>query len=139
MFELIKKFEGFAEHAYECPAGVVTIGYGTTFYPDGTLVKMGDTITQKQAEDCLMWYCTNRIKLPRGMFTENQKEALYSVIYNIGQGAFDKSNCKKAIEAENWKLAYKEWNWVKANGKVLNGLIKRRQAEKELFFEGLNI
>lgn len=137
MFELIKKYEGCKLEAYQCPAGVWTIGYGTTFYPDGKKVKEGDVCTKEDAENYLTWYCTTQIKLPKGVFVYNQKEALYSLIYNIGQNAFDKSKCKKAIEAEDWKTAYKNWDWISAGGKVLKGLVNRRNDEKELFFKGL--
>lgn len=137
MFELIKKWEGLSLKAYKCPAGVWTIGYGTTFYPDGSKVKEGDTCTKEEADGLLLWYCTTKIKLPKNIYIYNQKEALYSLIYNIGQSAFDKSKCKKAIEAQDWKTAYKEWNWTTANGKVLPGLVNRRNEEKELFFENL--
>ena len=138
MFDLIKFFEGLRLEAYKCPAGKWTIGYGTTLYPDGTPVKEGDKITKEQADSYLEWYCANCIELPKGVqFTHDQKTALYSLIYNIGQSAFDKSVCKKAIENMDWTTAYKNWDWIRANGKVLKGLIARRQAERELFFEGL--
>lgn len=137
MFELIKKWEGCKLKAYKCPAGILTIGYGTTFYPDGTKVKEGDTCTKEEADGLLLWYCTTKIKLPKGTFTDNQKEALWSLIYNIGQTAFDKSICKKAIESQDWQTAYDNWNWNKAGGKVLKGLINRRREERLLFFDGL--
>lgn len=137
VMSLIKLYEGCKLEAYRCPAGVFTIGWGLTFYPDGSRVKKGDKITQEQADNLLQWYCVMHIKLPKGQFTTNQKTALYSLIYNIGQFAFDKSACKRAIERQDWKTAYKEWNWTKANGKELKGLVNRRNSEKTLFFEGL--
>lgn len=137
MFELIKKYEGCELKAYKCPAGVWTIGWGTTFYPDDSKVKEGDTITQEVADGLLLWYCTTKIKLPGNIYLHNQKEALYSLIYNIGQTAFDRSKCKKAILAEDWKTAYKEWDWETACGKKLKGLVNRRADERKLFFRGL--
>lgn len=137
MFELIKKYEGCRLKAYKCPAGVWTIGWGTTVYPDGSKVKEGDTCTQEVADGLLLWYCTTKIKLPKEIYLYNQKEALYSLIYNIGQGAFDRSKCKKAIEARDWKTAYLEWDWDSVGGKKLAGLVKRRADEKALFFKGL--
>ena len=134
---LITKYEGFRENAYKCPAGVWTIGYGTTFYPDGSKVKEGDKITEAKALELVNWYCDAYIFLPSGDFNDNQKEALYSLIYNIGQRAFNSSKCRRAIEAKDWKTAYENWNWVSANGKVLKGLVRRRDEEKKLFFEGL--
>lgn len=137
LFWLIKRYEGCRLDAYLCPAGVPTIGWGSTFYPDGSKVKLGDKITQQVADDLLMWYCITQIKLPCRVFSCNQKAALYSLIYNIGQGAFDRSKCRKAIEAENWSEAYANWNWTKAGGKELPGLVRRRNEEKAIFFEGL--
>lgn len=137
MLELIKKYESCKLEAYLCPAGIPTIGWGNTFYENGFKVKLGDKISQARADAMLAWYVDTKIKLPEGKWSANQKEALYSLIYNIGQGAFDKSQCKKYILAKDWENAYKNWWWVKANGKVLNGLCKRRQEERNLFFEGL--
>ena len=133
---LIKKYEGCRLEAYRCPAGLWTIGWGSTFYVSGQKVKQGDKITQEDADSLLMWYCSH-IKLPNIQLTTNQKIALYSLIYNIGQAAFDKSKCKKAIEEHDWRTAYKEWTWTTAKGVELKGLVKRRNDEKELFFEGL--
>lgn len=140
MFELIKKWEGCKLKAYPDPATggePYTIGYGTTFYPDGSKVKEGDTCTKEEADGLLLWYCTTKIKLPKGTFTQNQKEALYSLLYNINCVAFHKSKCCRAIENQDWEVAFKEWNWDKAGGKVLKGLINRRREERALFFDGL--
>lgn len=133
MYDLIKKYEGCRLNAYKCPAGVATIGYGTTIYPSGKPVKMGDKITKEEAESLLAWYVKEKIKLPAGL-AKNQQEALYSLIYNIGQGAFDKSGLKKAIIAKDWKAVYKNWDWVTAGGQFLKGLAKRRAEELLLFF-----
>lgn len=135
--DLIKDSEGFREEAYKCPAGKWTIGYGSTFYQDKTPVKEGDTITRDKAEELLYWYCNTQVKYPNAKLSDNQKSALCSLIYNIGQSAFDKSKCKKAIERSDWQTAYNEWDWIRANGKLMPGLVIRRQKEKRLFFEGL--
>lgn len=135
MYELIKEFEGLRTEAYLCPAGQWTIGYGSTTYPDGRSVKPGDKITPEQAEEMLTYYCEHKIKYPRGDFLSVQREALCSLIYNIGQGNFDRSTLKKCIEREDWDSAHREWmRWTRANGKVLPGLVKRREAECKLFF-----
>lgn len=133
MYELIKKYEGCRLNAYLCPAGVWTIGYGTTIYPSGQPVKKGDRCTQAEAESMLADYIKTKIKLPAGL-TKNQQEALTSLIYNIGQGAFDKSSLKKAIIAKDWKAVYKNWDWVTGGGVFLKGLAKRRAEELMLFF-----
>lgn len=136
---LIEKYEGYKAEPYLCPAGKATIGFGTTFYEDGTPVKLSDKpISIARARELVKWYCENKIQYPRDDINENQKSALCSLIYNIGQGAFNRSKCKKAIEAGDWQTAYKEWDWVTANGRIMPGLVLRRQEEKRLFFEGIN-
>lgn len=138
MYELIKEFEGFRSEAYKCPAGQWTIGYGSTIYEDGTKVKEGDTINERDAERLVEHYCRNRIKLPKGMWSVRQEDALCSLIYNIGQGAFDRSRLKKALEEQDWFTAYHNWDWIRANGRVLNGLVRRRSKEREQFFKDVN-
>lgn len=135
--DLIKDSEGFREEAYKCPAGKWTIGYGSTFYQDKSPVQEGDTITRDKAEELLNWYCDTQIKYPRNDLNDDQKAALCSLIYNIGQGAFDKSKCRKAIVNSDWQEAHRQWDWITANGKILPGLVIRRQKEKNLFFKGL--
>ena len=134
MFDIIKEFEGFREKAYQCSAGVWTIGYGSTLYEDGTKVKEGDVVTKDQAERMLEYHCKHRIQLPKGNWTERQEQALYSLIYNIGQSSFNRSKLKRALEKGDWYEANQQWTWYKADGKILPGLVRRRAKEKELFF-----
>lgn len=133
MSELIKKYEGCKLTAYKCAAGVWTIGWGSTFYQDGRPVKQGDKITQDEADKLLDWYVKTKIKVPVGL-NKTQTEAVQSLIYNIGQGAFDKSTLKKAIEAKDWKAVFNNWNWITGGGQFLKGLAKRRAEELMLFF-----
>ena len=135
---LIEKFEGFNSIPYICPAGKPTIGLGSTFYEDGTPVKMTDKpITKERARELVRWYCETQIKYPRKDLNDDQKSAICSLIFNIGQSAFDRSKCKKAIVAGDWAEAHRQWDWITANGRVLPGLVIRRQKEKQLFFKGL--
>ena len=83
---LIEKFEGFSEKPYICPAGKATIGIGSTFYEDGTPVKMTDKpITKERARELVQWYCENKIKYPRNDLNNDQKAAVCSLVYNIGR------------------------------------------------------
>ena len=122
--------------AYKCSAGVWTIGYGTTIYPNGQKVKQGDKITTKQAEEYLLYYINNNITLPDGL-NESQQAALASLIYNVGQGAFNKSNLKQAVLAMDYQKIIQNWDWVKAAGKPLKGLAKRRAEELYYFFKDM--
>lgn len=136
MTNLIKKYESFSPKAYRCPAGVVTIGYGSTKWADGSPIKMGQTITEEKADALLNDYLIKHVrpKIADLNLTPNQQDALESLLYNIGWIAFAKSKCYKAIKAKDWATALKNWDWYSGGGKVLNGLIKRRAEEIGLFF-----
>lgn len=133
---LIKKYEGLKLTAYKCPAGVWTIGYGTTIYPNGQKVKKGDKITAAQAEIYLLDYINKNITLPDGL-NESQQAAVASLIYNIGQGAFNRSRLKQAILAMDYAKIIQNWDWVTGAGKPLKGLAKRRAEELYYFFKDM--
>ena len=133
---LIRKFEGCRLKAYQCPAGVWTIGYGWTHG-----VKPGDHWTQAHAEEMLIKgldQYENAVQSAIGMHktTANQFSAFVSICYNIGVGNFVKSSMLRHHKAGDYEKAADAFLlWNKAGGKVLNGLIKRRQAERLLYLE----
>lgn len=139
MTDLIKKYEGFSAKAYKCPAGVWTLGIGSTKHPDGRPIKPSDTITREKAEAYLNDYLNKAVrpKIAELRLTQNQQAALESLIYNIGWTAFSRSKCYAAIKSKDWGTAFKQWDWITASGKVLPGLIKRRAEEMNLFFGGI--
>ncbi len=130
---LIKKFEGCKLEAYQCAAGVWTIGYGST-----KDVKEGDTLTQKEADNLLLHemqeyegYIKELVKIP---LKQNQFDALVSWVFNLGPANLKASTMLKFLNAGDYHLIpsqIKRWN--KANGKVLEGLIRRREAEALMF------
>jgi lysozyme len=136
--ELIKEFEGFRSQAYLCPAKVATIGYGSTFYPDGKKVKLGDRITAQEAEKLLMTTIqtfadgvSKAIKIP---LTSNQFSALVSLCFNIGIGAFHSSTLVRVLNQGNYSEAANQFlRWNRGGGKVLAGLTRRRNRERNLF------
>lgn len=134
--ELIKKYEGFRAQAYKCPAGLWTVGYGTTVYPDGTPVKKGDAVTKAKAEAYLVDYLNKKVRpyLKGLKLKPGQQAAIESIVYNVGSGFF-RSKCFAAIKEKDWGTVYNNWDWIKAGGKVLPGLIKRRAEELALFFK----
>jgi len=133
--ELIKRFEGCSLVAYKCPAGIFTIGAGHT----GD-VKEGDQITQHQADVIL-----TEIDLPKfeeGVerlckdvgLSDNEFSALVSFAFNVGLEALAKSTLLKKLRLGQRRGAADELlRWNKAGGKVLAGLMKRREAERALF------
>ena len=138
--DLIKKFEGFKDKAYFCPANRLTIGYGSTFWMDGSRVKLGQTITKEDAEKLIMFELSlNEEFIPKNV-NQNQADAIYSFIYNIGSGAFRRSTLKKLIDADpndpNIRGEFNKWVYCKQNGQnvKLPGLIKRRASEADLYF-----
>lgn len=140
MNELIKQFEGCKLTSYKCSAGVWTIGWGNTFYNDGKRVREGETITQNEADYLLQWYCDNHIKVPTMTNilhngNHNKVWAVQSLIFNIGQTAFDKSKLKIALEKNDIGEIFKEWNYINVGGKASLGLIRRRLAELTLYFK----
>ena len=139
--ELIKKYEGFKAKAYLCPANVKTIGYGSTYYEDGSKVKLTDSpITQERATELLEAllvsyersvdsYCVDTIN-------QNQFDALCSFAYNWGVGNLKSSTLLKKVNKNPNDPTIKDefLKWNKGGGKVLTGLTKRRIEEAQLYF-----
>jgi len=137
---IIKRFEGLKLKAYVCPAGLPTIGYGSTFYEDGSKVKLGEQITIDRADKLLLNTVAQFEKQVDALVTAsinpNQLGALTSFAFNVGIGNFRKSTLLKLVNANpDNPLIRQEFNkWTRANGKVLNGLVTRRTAEADLYF-----
>jgi lysozyme len=129
---LIKDFEGCELKAYRCPAGILTIGYGST----GSHVKAGMVITEPQAEELLKKdlarfekRVNDLVKVP---LSQEQFDALVSFDFNTG--ALHKSTLLKKLNAGSYAAVPSELNkWVKAGGKTLKGLVRRRAAEGQLW------
>jgi lysozyme len=137
--EIVKEFEGCKLTAYKCPAGVWTIGYGTTAAAFvGVEPKVGMTITQAEAEKYLKLAIKKFAEAIKPAITqpinENEFGAFVSLAYNIGSGAFKKSSALRHFNAgDKAKAADAILMWNKAGGKVLAGLTRRRAAERALF------
>ena len=139
---LIKKYEGCKLTAYKCPAGVWTIGYGNTFYEDGSTVKPGDKITQERADQLLRNILEKKFlepirKLIVSDINDNMFSAIVSFTYNVGIGNLKSSTLLKKVNAnpndQSISLEFKKW--VKSAGKVLPGLVRRRESESDLYFK----
>lgn len=135
---LIVSFEGFSSSPYLDSAGIPTIGYGNTYYPGGKKVTMKDpAITREKGTELfsavLPTYekiVSNKVKVA---LTQNQYDALVSHTYNTGGSdtLFSLINKKAGeVEIRNWFTT----KYITAGGKTLNGLIRRRKAEADLFF-----
>lgn len=137
--DLIHRFEGFRANPYLCPAGVPTIGYGSTRYADGRPVTLSDSpITQVQADqimrETLKEYegAVNRyVQVPT---TQGQFDALTDFAYNAGAKNLLASTLLKKLNASDYDGAAAQFmRWIYADGKALPGLLRRREAERKLF------
>lgn len=132
--ELIKKHEGFRSKAYRCSANVLTIGFGHTLN-----VKSTDVIDKAQAEVFLrqdVEFAEKEVNKHNLNINQNQFDALVSFVFNLGVGNFARSTLLKKIKSNpNDPAIKKEFErWIYAGGKVLNGLVRRRKEEADLYF-----
>lgn len=131
---IIKEFEGLRLKPYKCPAGYWTIGWGHRI-SDG---EYEDGITVEQAEQLLnndLYRFERHVnKSVEVKLNQNQFDALVSFSFNVGTGAFSKSTLLKKLNNGDYDGAANEFpRWNKGGGKVLKGLVRRRQMEKKLF------
>ena len=135
---LIKEFEGCKLTAYQDSVGVWTIGYGWTQPVDGKPIRAGMTIKQETAERLLktgmVSYESDVSRLVKVGLTQGQFDALVSFTYNLGALSLSTSTLLRKLNAGDYAGAADEFlRWNKAGGKVLNGLTRRREAERALF------
>lgn len=152
--ELCRRFEGLHRvgkdgliYPYICPAGYPTQGYGTVYRPDGRKVTMQDPpITKEVAKLWLVIELTNTYApgvlrqcpglLPLALLENDWRKfnAIVDFAYNLGVGRLQTSTLRRKINALDWDGAQQElMRWVRGGGRVLPGLVKRRQAEVALF------
>lgn len=137
---LIIGFEGLRTKSYDDGVGVWTIGYGTTRYPDGSKVKPNQSCTVDQAQayfkhDLIEFEDTVNSSV-KVQINQNQFDALVSLAYNIGSKAFRGSTLLKKLNSGDYQSAADQFLvWRKAGGKVLDGLVRRRNTERELFLK----
>lgn len=141
--KFIKSWEGVLLKSYKCPAGVWTIGYGSTYYENGNKVKEGETITLDRAEKLLLFE-VGKIEAEINSMGLNlnqpQFDAIVSFCFNVGMGAFKRSTLLKKIKkqpgAVDIRTEFLKWNKIRtAAGLVISkGLSRRRVAEGNLYF-----
>jgi len=133
--DLIKSFEGLSLKSYRCPAGVLTIGYGHTRNVTENL-----TITESQAEALLLqdlqYFIKEVDRVVKIRLTDNQFSALVSFAFNLGIANLTKSTLLRCLNSGDIVNATNQFvKWNRAGGKVLEGLTRRRVAERNLFQE----
>lgn len=136
---LVKRFEGCVLTPYLCPAGVPSIGFGATRYEDGTAVQLTDpAITPERAEKLLLHqvltiYLPAVIRLCPNAATPQRIGLLGDFCYNLGVGALAASRLRRRVNEDRWVLVPTELRrWTHGGGRVLPGLVLRREAEISL-------
>jgi len=136
---LARRFEGLYLTPYMCPAGVPTIGYGATYYQDGSPVRLTDApITRAQAEQLLLWmvrtkYLPAVLRLCPGVDNPERLAALIDFAFNLGAGNLKASTLRKRVNEGDWDAVPNELRkWVRGGGRILRGLVLRREAEIDL-------
>ena len=137
---LIKRFEGLHKlgkdrmvRPYTCPAGVLTVGWGTTKFD-----KTRQSFTIHECEEMLYVELEYILRKLAGMpASESRMAAIASWVYNLGIGAFRTSTMRKRILAQDWEGAARECEkWVWGGGRKLPGLVLRRAVEAEMLRKG---
>lgn len=137
--KFIERWEGLRLNAYQCSAGIWTIGLGSTRYADGDPVKRGDKLKSKEEAWELFEHTLTPYEdaVSRGVtvpLNQNQFNALVSFTYNVGVGAFHASTLKRRLNAKDFDNVPNEFlRWNKANNKPVLGLTNRRISEAGLF------
>lgn len=134
---LLKEHEGLRLTAYVCPAGVWTVGYGSTRI-NGRPVREGDTVTEEQAEAMLLADVSEASRaVARAVtvpLTACQRDALVSWVYNVGAGAAERSTLVRRLNAGEYSVVPRELaRWNRGGGRVLPGLVRRRADEAALW------
>ena len=138
--DLIKRFEGFSATMYYDPVGLPTIGYGTLIDTASEQYLLTATLSVEQAESLLrleLWHTEQAInKMVAVALNQCQYDALVSFAYNLGSGALRRSTLLRKLNTnpDDPTIRAEFLRWVNAGGRVLRGLVRRRQAEADLYF-----
>jgi len=140
-YNLIKEFEGLSLKPYKCQAKISTIGYGSTYYENGTRVQMSDAPITKQRAEQLLQHTADRFaskvaNLLKKPVTQNQFNSIVSFAFNLGVRALQNSTLLRLvnINPNDANIAKEFLKWNKAGGVVVKGLTNRRIKESALYF-----
>lgn len=137
--QLCRRFEGLRLRPYLCPAGVPTIGFGSTRYLDGRAVQLTDPAISATAANVMLLASLRGVYLPAvlqlcpGVDDARRLAALLDFAYNLGAGNLRASTLRRKVNAGDWAAVPAELRkWVRGGGRVLPGLVSRREAEVAL-------
>jgi lysozyme len=140
---IIRKYEGLRLQAYICPSGLATIGFGAIFYENGSRVQLGDKISRDRADQLLFFqvklFADEVQRIVKVKLNENQLGALVSFCFNVGGAAFAKSTLARKVNANpsDSTIRNEFMRWTRGGGKVLPGLVKRREEEANLYYAAI--
>lgn len=152
--QLIKSFEGCHNQPYKCPAALWTIGFGRVLYPDQARLKTDERASYPlRSEHNRLWnadeidtlleadllrFSDGVLRLcPAAVDNQCHLDAMVSFAFNVGLGNLQSSTLRMKYNRGDYAGAADEFlKWTKAGGKVLNGLVRRREAERALFLSG---
>lgn len=146
--DLIHSFEACKLRAYKDPGSKdglpITVGWGSTMHKDGNKIMLCENISQAYADELFVWEIERKSNVLTALnlnINQHQYDALCSFIYNLGVGAFNGSTLLKKIKINpNDETIRAEFmRWVKNDGKVLSGLLRRRKAEADLYFTKITL
>jgi len=139
--KFISKFEGFSAEPYLDSGGIATIGFGSIWRLNGTRVHISDKPISFERATVLLTrqirYFERKIEeLVVVPLNENQRTALTSICFNIGGGNFQSSTFRQKLNRGDYVgCANNFWQWRRAGGKIVKGLVRRREAERLLFLD----
>jgi lysozyme len=137
--DLIKSMEGFSSSVYLCPAYIFTIGFGSLHGLNGDRLNRDHRdITHNEGTELLKrdllkteYFVAKLVRVP---LTINQFSALVSLVFNIGSGNFQNSTLRMKLNRRDYQgCADNFWQWRRGGGRILTGLVRRRELEKQLF------
>lgn len=140
---LIRRFEGWRSRPYLCPAGIPTIGYGATYYPDGRRVRLSDPPLSLLEGEALLDHDADAyerlaVKISPRLLTEPVRaQAIADFVYNLGAARYRGSTLRRKVNEGNWPEAAEQLGrWVFGGGRKLPGLVVRRAADATLILQG---
>lgn len=133
--DLVKKYEGFSDHVYRCPAGKPTIAYGHMVKKGEKFGKVsrleGEKLLRRDLEDPAEKAVREDVEVP---LDQGKYDALTSFVYNVGVGNFEDSTLLEELNKGKYDDAAKQFGrWVHAGGRKLKGLERRRNEERQMF------
>lgn len=138
--DITKHFESCLLTSYQKKNDVPTIGWGSTYYKNGNRVKLGDTITQTEADDLLMFIMNQTASTVKTLVKSNVSDNMFSALvdfaYNLGTDKLRKSTLLKKVNTNPLDVSIRDefMKWVYQAGIILPGLVKRRKADADLYF-----